>query len=94
MKKNRLFFLAPTEYTLVYKTHSALEFPKGIPLHLHYTLGFVRVVAQTVKTPVPYSSSLLYDALRYFPSSLQSSSWEVAPAPVFNIGFNYLEEGL
>lgn len=49
MKKNRLFFLAPTEYTLVYKTHSALEFPKGIPLHLHYRLGFIRVVARQQK---------------------------------------------
>lgn len=41
-----------------------------------------------------YSSSLLYNVFHYFLSLFQSSSWEVAPAPLFNIGFNYLEEGL
>jgi len=78
----------------LYKTHSTLEFPKVLPLHLNYKLGFVRIVSETAKALVTYSSSFLYDALHYFPSSFQSSSWEVAPAPSFNIGFNYLEEGL
>lgn len=65
---------------------------KGLPFHLNHKLGSVRIASQTAK--VTCSSSLLYDVLHYFPSLLQYSSWEVAPAPFFNIGFNYLEEGL
>lgn len=67
---------------------------KGLPVHLNHNLGFARIVLETPKALVTCSSSLLYDALHYFPSLFQSSSWEVAPAPLFNIGFNYLEEGL
>lgn len=76
-------FLGPTERIPVYKTHSAPEFPEGLPLHLNYKLGFFRTVSETAKALVTYSSSLLYNALRYFPSLFQSSSWEVAPAPFF-----------
>lgn len=67
---------------------------KVLPFHLNHKLGFVRIASETAKALVTCSSSLLYDALHCFPSLLQSSSWEVAPAPLFNIGFNYLEEGL
>lgn len=46
------------------------------------------------KTPISCSSSLLYNVFHYFLSLFQSSSREVGPTPLFNIGFNYLEEGL
>lgn len=67
---------------------------KGLPFHLNHKLGFVRIASETPKALVTCSSSLLYDVLHYFPSLFQPSSWEVTPAPLFNIGFNYLEEGL
>lgn len=67
---------------------------QGLPSHLIHKLGFVRIAPETAKALVTCSSSLLYDVLHYFPSLFQSSSWEVAPAPFLNIGFNYLEEGL
>lgn len=89
-----------TFFSCPYRIHTGLQDPlcpgvsKGNSSALTLQVGLYQSCCTTTKTPVPYSSSLLYDALCYFPSSFQSSSWEVAPAPVFNIGFNYLEEGL